>query len=81
MSGIMPGIVYGIIVFGIIPGIVFGLGELSISADRLKEKRHNNDFALWKASKPGEPSWPSPWGEGRPGWHIECSVMAWLGLC
>ena len=34
------------------------------------------DFALWKASKSGEPSWPSPWGPGRPGWHIECSVMA-----
>ena len=34
------------------------------------------DFALWKASKPGEPSWKSPWGEGRPGWHIECSAMA-----
>ena len=34
------------------------------------------DFALWKSSKPGEPSWESPWGQGRPGWHIECSVMA-----
>ena len=34
------------------------------------------DFALWKGAKPGEPSWPSPWGEGRPGWHIECSAMA-----
>ena len=34
------------------------------------------DFALWKKSKPGEPSWPSPWGAGRPGWHIECSVMS-----
>jgi cysteinyl-tRNA synthetase len=34
------------------------------------------DFALWKAAKPGEPSWPSRWGEGRPGWHIECSAMA-----
>ncbi|MBO5973979.1 MAG: cysteine--tRNA ligase, partial [Clostridia bacterium] len=34
------------------------------------------DFALWKAAKPGEPSWTSPWGEGRPGWHIECSAMA-----
>lgn len=34
------------------------------------------DFAVWKAAKPGEPSWPSPWGEGRPGWHIECSAMA-----
>src|SRR6478672_424977 len=39
-------------------------------------KRHPGDFALWKASKPGEPSWPSPWGEGRPGWHIECSAMS-----
>ena len=34
------------------------------------------DFALWKAAKPGEPAWPSPWGEGRPGWHIECSAMS-----
>jgi cysteinyl-tRNA synthetase len=40
------------------------------------EKRSDADFALWKASKPGEPSWPSPWGHGRPGWHIECSAMA-----
>lgn len=40
------------------------------------EKRHANDFALWKASKPGEPFWESPWGNGRPGWHIECSVVA-----
>lgn len=40
------------------------------------EKKSPNDFALWKLSKPGEPSWPSPWGPGRPGWHIECSVMA-----
>ncbi|HEX9697707.1 MAG TPA: cysteine--tRNA ligase [Actinomycetota bacterium] len=39
-------------------------------------KRHPMDFALWKAAKAGEPSWPSPWGEGRPGWHIECSAMA-----
>lgn len=39
-------------------------------------KRSPNDFALWKASKPGEPEWDSPWGKGRPGWHIECSVMA-----
>ncbi|KAJ7646724.1 tRNA synthetases class I (C) catalytic domain-containing protein [Roridomyces roridus] len=38
--------------------------------------RRPADFALWKASRPGEPSWPSPWGAGRPGWHIECSVMA-----
>uniref|UniRef100_A0A2R8N507 Cysteine--tRNA ligase, cytoplasmic n=1 Tax=Callithrix jacchus TaxID=9483 RepID=A0A2R8N507_CALJA len=53
-----------------------GEGDLSISADRLSEKRSPNDFALWKASKPGEPSWPCPWGKGRPGWHIECSAMA-----
>jgi cysteinyl-tRNA synthetase len=39
-------------------------------------KRNPMDFALWKASKPGEPSWPSPWGPGRPGWHIECSAMS-----
>uniref|UniRef100_A0A8D0GCU1 Cysteine--tRNA ligase, cytoplasmic n=1 Tax=Sphenodon punctatus TaxID=8508 RepID=A0A8D0GCU1_SPHPU len=53
-----------------------GEGDLSISADRLCEKRSPNDFALWKSSKPGEPSWDSPWGKGRPGWHIECSAMA-----
>ncbi|KAJ5104732.1 hypothetical protein NUU61_002079 [Penicillium alfredii] len=40
------------------------------------EKRGASDFALWKASKPGEPSWASSWGKGRPGWHIECSAMA-----
>jgi len=39
-------------------------------------KEHPMDFALWKAAKPGEPSWDSPWGQGRPGWHIECSAMA-----
>lgn len=40
-----------------------------------ERKRSPADFALWKAAKPGEPSWPSPWGPGRPGWHIECSAM------
>lgn len=39
-------------------------------------KEHPMDFALWKAAKPGEPSWDSPWGKGRPGWHIECSAMS-----
>ena len=39
-------------------------------------KRHPADFVLWKYSKPGEPSWPSPWGDGRPGWHSECVVMS-----
>ena len=48
-------------------GARIGIGE---------EKEDALDFALWKAAKPGEPSWPSPWGEGRPGWHIECSAMA-----
>ena len=41
-----------------------------------ERKRHPMDFALWKGSRPGEPSWDSPWGPGRPGWHIECSAMA-----
>jgi len=41
-----------------------------------ENKRNPVDFVLWKAAKPGEPSWPSPWGEGRPGWHIECSAMS-----
>lgn len=39
-------------------------------------KRDNNDFVLWKSAKPNEPSWDSPWGDGRPGWHIECSTMS-----
>ena len=42
----------------------------------LKHKKDPRDFALWKGSKPGEPSWPTPWGAGRPGWHLECSAMA-----
>jgi len=41
-----------------------------------ENKEHPGDFALWKAAKPDEPSWPSPWGPGRPGWHIECSAMS-----
>ena len=45
-----------------------------------EKKRAPLDFALWKAAKPGEPSWPSPWGPGRPGWHIECSAMSWRYL-
>ena len=44
-----------------------------IQAD--SRKRHHADFALWKRDKPGEPTWDSPWGAGRPGWHIECSSM------
>jgi len=49
-----------------------GTRELKSSDD----KRHSWDFALWKSAKPGEPSWDSPWGKGRPGWHIECSAMS-----
>ncbi|XP_015186917.1 PREDICTED: cysteine--tRNA ligase, cytoplasmic [Polistes dominula] len=53
-----------------------GEGDLSTSVETLSEKRSVTDFALWKRSKAGEPWWCSPWGKGRPGWHIECSVMA-----
>ncbi|KAK4565798.1 cysteinyl-tRNA synthetase [Recurvomyces mirabilis] len=51
-------------------------GEGSLSTKDTGFKRSGADFAVWKASKAGEPSWKSPWGEGRPGWHIECSAMA-----
>jgi len=58
-------------------------GEGDLSQASVNEKKSDRDFALWKASKPGEPFWESPWGQGRPGWHIECSVMASdvLGSC
>ncbi|RLA15650.1 MAG: cysteine--tRNA ligase [Gammaproteobacteria bacterium] len=54
------------------------LGKLQSGARvEVNEQKENPlDFVLWKASKPGEPSWPSPWGAGRPGWHIECSAMS-----
>jgi len=50
--------------------------EAGARVDVDERKRDPLDFALWKAAKPDEPSWPSPWGPGRPGWHIECSAMA-----
>ncbi|MEL7609757.1 MAG: cysteine--tRNA ligase [Bacillota bacterium] len=50
--------------------------ESGARIDPSEEKRDPLDFALWKAEKPGEPSWDSPWGKGRPGWHIECSAMS-----
>src|SRR5262249_15217282 len=61
-----------------------GYGELSGERlDKLQQgetaatgKRDPRDFTLWKAAKPGEPSWPTPWGPGRPGWHLECSAMS-----
>lgn len=60
------------------------IDDLMVGA-RIEENEDKNDpldFALWKAAKPGEPAWVSPWGEGRPGWHIECSAMSekYLGL-
>ncbi|CAD8188054.1 unnamed protein product [Paramecium pentaurelia] len=51
-------------------------GEGESQLNKQSEKKSPYDFALWKSSKPEEPKWQSPWGEGRPGWHIECSVMA-----
>ncbi len=60
-----------------------GHRELRADGQGLEDrKRDPLDFALWKAAKPGEPSWESPWGQGRPGWHIECSAMSekYLGL-
>ena len=79
---------------GDVDAINEGEGELTMAASHVKEKKSRNDFVLWKASKPGEPYWESPWGkvsyskdyiigtlmlpQGRPGWHIECSVMARL---
>ena len=53
------------------------LDDLQSSSDGEESvKKNPQDFALWKSAKPGEPSWPTPWGNGRPGWHIECSAMA-----
>jgi cysteinyl-tRNA synthetase len=52
--------------------------EMQAAGDSVGDarKRDPRDFALWKAAKPGEPAWPTPWGDGRPGWHLECSAMA-----
>ncbi len=50
--------------------------EAGIRVEVVEDKKHPEDFVLWKSSKDGEPSWKSPWGDGRPGWHIECSAMS-----
>ncbi len=58
-------------------------GHRDLRTEGIEDRKNDPlDFALWKAAKPGEPSWPSPWGDGRPGWHIECSCMSkkYLGL-
>ncbi|RBM18008.1 cysteine--tRNA ligase [Prauserella sp. PE36] len=52
------------------------LDEVQQGETLAEGKRDPRDFTLWKGSKPGEPSWPTPWGSGRPGWHLECSAMA-----
>jgi len=54
------------------------IDDLLPAADSATDSRKKDprDFALWKSAKPGEPSWPTPWGDGRPGWHLECSAMA-----
>ena len=59
--------------FGDQKALAEGEGDL---IDKCTEKINETDFALWKFSKPGEPAWDSPWGKGRPGWHIECSAMS-----
>jgi cysteinyl-tRNA synthetase len=66
---------YGKLSHRTLEGMMAGAG-----AEGDTRKEHPMDFALWKGAKPGEPSWESPWGEGRPGWHIECSAMAFRYL-
>nr|WP_286196284.1 cysteine--tRNA ligase [Thalassotalea sp. G20_0] len=61
--------------YGKLSGKVLEELEAGARIEVEEQKEDPLDFVLWKAAKPGEPSWPSPWGEGRPGWHIECSVM------
>ena len=71
----VPG--YGLLAHQSLDDMLAGGGDREVFG--ASEKRHPADFALWKFSKPGEPAWASPWGEGRPGWHSECVVMS-LGL-
>jgi cysteinyl-tRNA synthetase len=68
---------YGLLANQSLDDLLAGGGEREVFG--AEAKRHPADFALWKFTKPGEPAWPSPWGEGRPGWHSECVVMS-LGL-
>ncbi len=65
---------YGLLAHQSLDDLVEGGGDRTLVG--AAEKRHPADFALWKIAKPGEPSWPSPWGGGRPGWHTECVVMS-----
>jgi cysteinyl-tRNA synthetase len=65
---------YGLLAHQSLDDMLSGGGDREVLG--AVQKRQSADFALWKFSKPGEPSWPSPWGEGRPGWHSECVVMS-----
>ena len=65
---------YGLLAHQSLEDMRSGGGEREVFG--AEGKRHPADFVLWKLSKPGEPSWPSPWGDGRPGWHSECVVMS-----
>ena len=65
---------YGLLVNQHLNDMVEGGGDRDVYG--AENKRHPADFVLWKMAKPGEPSWPSPWGDGRPGWHSECVVMS-----
>ena len=65
---------YGLLAHQSVDDMMSGGGDREVFG--AENKRHPADFALWKFSKPGEPSWPSPWGDGRPGWHSECVVMS-----
>ncbi|MFT3851406.1 MAG: cysteine--tRNA ligase [Ilumatobacteraceae bacterium] len=65
---------YGLLAGQNLADLLEGGGEREVVG--AGHKRHPADFALWKLAKPGEPSWPSPWGDGRPGWHSECVVMS-----
>jgi len=62
--------------YGKLSGKILEGLESGARVDVVEDKEDPLDFVLWKAAKPGEPSWSSPWGEGRPGWHIECSAMS-----
>ncbi len=62
--------------YGALSGQHLGNMRPAEDSDNLAAKRDPRDFALWKAAKPGEPSWETPWGPGRPGWHLECSAMS-----
>jgi cysteinyl-tRNA synthetase len=65
---------YGLLANQHLDDMLEGGGEREVFG--AEHKRHPADFVLWKLAKPGEPSWPSPWGDGRPGWHSECVVMS-----